>query len=288
MPEAIIPIFHALIAAAFFGGQVVLSTRSFAYVDTQIASMISMGTVVLIFWSMAPFMLQADYFRNPGMWIFIGNGLMHPLISLYLSYEAVKRMGPTIAATISAIAPLFATAGALLMLGENITLELLLGTIATVVGIMVLSWNRQGAFDWSLSALVFPIGTALIRGAIHTIGKFGLKLLPIPYFAGLVSFTVSFIGAVITYCCRFGYLPLKLPRGGLMWSGLAGVSISIGAFSFYSALNSGNVVVVSPILSTSPLFTLLISLLFRQEVLNFRLLTGVIIVVAGVIWISVQ
>ena len=153
---------------------------------------------------------------------------------------------------------------------------------------MVLSWNRKGKFNWSLSALFFPIGTAVIRGANHNIGKFGLTLLPVPYFAGLVSFTVSFIGAVIIYCCRFGRLPLKLAREGLVWSGSAGVSITIGVFSLYSALNSGNVVVVSPILSTFPLFTLLISLLLRQETLNYRILTGVIIVVGGVVWISVQ
>ena len=100
MPEVFVPILYALMAAAFFGGQVVLTMRSFTYVDPQTGSMISMGTCVLVFWSLAPFMLRAHYFGNPGMWVFFANGLIHPLFSMYLAFEATKRMGATISATI--------------------------------------------------------------------------------------------------------------------------------------------------------------------------------------------
>jgi len=288
MPEMLIPILYAIMAAAFFGAQVVLTLRSFAYVDPQTGSMISMGTCVLILWLLSPFMLRADYFGNLGLWIFSANGLIHPLFSMYLAFEATKRMGATISATISAISPLFATVGAVLVLGENITFALLVGTLGTVVGIMVLSWTRQGAFNWALPALIFPIGAAVIRGANHNIGKFGMQLLPSPYFASLVSFTVSFIGAVLIYRYRIGSLPLKLPRGGLIWSGISGMSIVVGVLCMYSALGSGQVIVVSPIISTFPLFTLLISLIFRLEVLSLRIFAGVILVVGGVIWISIQ
>jgi transporter family protein len=153
---------------------------------------------------------------------------------------------------------------------------------------MVLSWKREGPTNWALPALIFPIGAAIIRGANHNIAKFGFHFLPSPYFASLVSFTVSFTGAVLIYRLRVGSLPLKLPRGGLMWSGLSGIGIAIGIMCMYSALESGLVVVVSPIISIFPLFTLLVSLLFRQEVLSLRILAGVVLVVGGVIWISVQ
>jgi len=205
-----------------------------------------------------------------------------------LSIEATKRMGPTISATISATAPLFATAVAVTALGENITFVFLVGTLGTVTGIMVLSLKRQGHTNWPLWALVFPVGAAAIRGTNHNIGKFGLQILPSPYFASLVSFTVSFSGSVLIYRYRSGSLPWKLPRRGLMWSGFSGACIAVGVLSMYSALNSGLVIVVSPIIATFPLFTLVISLLSRQEVLSWRILAGVILVVGGVIWISIQ
>jgi len=288
MDETLVPILYAAFAAVCFGGQVVVTMRSLTHLDPQTGSMISIGTCVVVFWLLSPFLLKAEYFANPGMWIFFVNGLIHPLFSLYLAYEGTKRMGPTVSSTISATAPLFATAGAVLVLGEHITIMLLMGTMATVVGIMVLSWRRQGPKDWALWALILPIGAALIRGVNHNLGKFGLEMLPSPYFAVLVSFTVSFIGSVFIYRLRIGNLPFILPPRGLMWSGLAGVLIAIGALSMYSALNYGRVVVVSPIIATFPVFTLVVSLLFRQERFRLRRLVGVALVMGGIIWICIQ
>jgi drug/metabolite transporter (DMT)-like permease len=250
--------------------------------------MISMGTSLLVFWLLAPFMLRAEYFRNPGMWIFFANGLIHPLFSMHLAFEATKRMGATVSATISAIAPLFASIGAMLLLEEHLTIALLMGTLGTVVGIMVLSWKRQGPTKWALSALFLPIGAAAIRGTNHIIGKFGLEMLPSPYFASLVSFTVSFTGAILLHRYRVGRLWVKLPRQGLKWSGLSGLSIAMGVLCMYTALHTGLVIVVSPIIATFPLFTFFISLLFRQEVLSMRVMVGVILVVGGVTWITLQ
>jgi len=288
MDETLLPILYATLAALCFGGQVVVTMRSFAHVDPQTSSMISIGTCVVIFWSLSPFLLKAEYLRNPGMWVFLANGLIHPLFSIYMAFEATKRMGPTVAATISATAPLFATAGAVFFLSEHITIMLLMGTVGTVVGVMILSWREQGRRDWALWALVLPIGAAVIRGANHNLGKFGLEMLPSPYVAGLVSFTVSFIGSVLIYRLRIGNLPFFLPRRGLMWSGFAGALIATGVLCMYSALNCGRVVVVSPIIAAFPVFTLIVSLLFRQERFRWRILAGMVLVMGGIIWISIQ
>ncbi len=289
MSETILaPILYALAAAALFGAQGVLTMRSLRTMDSQSSSMFAMGVCVLIFWLLAPFLLKPEYFRNPGMWVFLINGLVHPLFSMTLSFEAIKRMGATVSSTVAATAPLFATAGAVLFLDERITLALLMGTMGTVAGIMVLSWKRKGAHTWALSALFFPIGAAVIRGGNHIIGKFGLEMLPSPYFASLVSFTLSFVGAVMIYRYRTGRFPLKLDPQGIRWSGVAGVCIAAGVLCMYTALHSGMVIVVSPIIASYPLFTFIISLLFRQERLGMRILCGVVLVIGGLIWISVQ
>jgi drug/metabolite transporter (DMT)-like permease len=289
MPEtSLISILYATMTAAFFGGQVVLTMRSLNFVDPQTSSMISMGTCVVVFWLLAPFLLRIEYFLNPGMWVFFANGLIHPLFSMYLAFEATKRMGATVSATIAATAPLFASAGAVLALGEHLTVALLTGTLGTVVGVMVLSWKRQGPTNWALSALLLPIGAAAIRGTNHMVGKFGLEMLPSPYFASLVSFTVSFIGAILIYRYRLGTLPLKLHRQGLKWGGLSGLSIAMGVLCMYTALHTGLVIVASPIISAYPLFTFLISLISRQEAFSLRVLAGIVMVVGGVTWISLQ
>ena len=165
---------------------------------------------------------------------------------------------------------------------------MLIGTTGTVVGIMVLSYKRKGPTDWALPALFFPIGAAVIRGVNHNIGKFGMAVLPSSYFASLVSFTVSFACALLVHRYRVGSMQFKLPRQGVKWAGLAGLGLVIAILSMYTALHTGLVVVVSPIIATFPLFTFLISLLFRQEALSKRVLVGVIVVVGSVVWISLQ
>ena len=250
--------------------------------------MISIGTCALIFWFLSPFLLHTEYFLNPGMWIFSAVGIFHPLFSLYLSFEATERMGPTVAATISGTTPLFATAVAVLVMGEHITIVFLMGTFGTILGIMTLSWKRQEHIDWALPALLFPLGASAIRGVVQNIGKFGLQQLPSPYFACLITFQVSFLGAILIYRYRFGCLPSRLPLKSVMWSGLSGTCLAIGFLSMYSALKYGRVVVVSPIMATFPLYTLIISLLFRQERFRMRILIGMVLVVGGVIWISIH
>jgi len=278
-------IFYAIVTSVLYGVQMILTMRSLAYVDPQTGSMITMGATLTVFWLLAPFMLRAEYFHNHGMWIFLANGLIHPLFSMYLSFEAAKRMGATISATISATSPLFATAGAVLFLGESLSFSLILGTLATVFGIMLLSWQGQSSSKWALRALCFPIGAAAIRGSTHNLGKFGLHMLPSPYFASLMSFSVSFLGAVLIYRFRTGRLLFRFPLKALFWNGLCGLSIAIGVLCMYTALHIGLVSVVSPIVATSPLYTFLISLLIRYEVLNVRLAFGVITVLGGIIWI---
>jgi len=285
---SLIPLIYAAVAAASFGAQSVLTMRSLSHMDSQTCTTISMGTCVLVFWSVAPFQLQKEYFSNPGILVFAANGLIHPLLSMSLSFKANKIMGATVSTTIASLAPLFASLGAIAFLGEHLTYQILLGTLGTVVGVVVLSWKREGPFNWSLPALVFPLGASIIRGSNHVVAKVGLGMLPSPFFAALVSFTISFAGAMVIYRIHKGTIKIHAPWQGFSLSVIAGLCIVIGVLSMYAALKTGLVIAVSPVISTFPLFTFLISLLFRQESLTFRVFWGVLLVVGGVILISYQ
>ena len=68
---------------------------------------------------------------------------------------------------------------------------------------------------------------------------------------------------------------------------LTGMMVCGGIAFLYSALEVGNVVVVSPLIATYPLFTLVIALAIGMEQLNARVVAGVVLVVAGVAAISI-
>jgi uncharacterized membrane protein len=70
-----------------------------------------------------------------------------------------------------------------------------------------------------------------------------------------------------------------------LWSGFFE---ALGALLTLVALTTGQVVIVSPIVATTPLFSLVISLIFLRgkEQVNGRTIVGTIAVVAGTIAIA--
>lgn len=286
MPEAIVPILLALGAACLFGVSTVTAKRGLMMVDAQTGSLVVIGTVFLLYLLSSPFWMRAEDWFTLGFWIFVLNGFMHPFLSMYLALEATARTGPTVAATLSATAPLFAALTAIAFLGESVNLLITLGTVATVAGVMILSWSPRGAGFVLRAALLFATGAAIVRGLNHTIGKWGLETMPSPFMAAFVSFAVSFFCALTVYRVRTGTIALRIPRVGFGYFVLSGVVIALAILCMYGGLNLGRVVVVSPIIAAYPLFTLFTALLFREESLSAKIVAGVLLVVAGVILIS--
>lgn len=286
MSDAALPVLLALSAAALFGVSSVVAKRGLAHVNAQLGSLIAIGTTALIFLAGSPLWMRAGDWFTAGFWVFVLNGLIHPLLSMYMALEATARTGPTVAATFSSTAPLFAALTAVVFLGESLNAPLVAGTLATIAGVMAISWTRAGIPVLVRAALAFATGAAIIRGLNHTVGKWGLELLPNVFMAGFVSFSVSFCGAVFLYHWRLGSLPVHVPRAGLFSFVITGAVIALAILCMYSALAAGEVVVVSPIIASYPLFTLLTALLLREERLSARAAGGVLMVVGGVTLIS--
>lgn len=286
MSDATIPVLLALTAAFLFGVATVSSKRGLMTVDPQAASLVIIGTVVLLYLITAPLWMHAQDWFTLGFWIFVLNGFMHPFLSMYLALEATSRTGPTVAATLSATAPLFAALTAIAFLGESINTWIALGTIATVMGVMTLSWSPKGIGALLRVTLLFATGAAIVRGLNHTLGKFGLESMPNVFMASFVSFSVSFCCALLVYRLRTGTLVVRIPRAGLNFCVLTGAIIAVAVVCMYGGLATGQVIVVSPIIAAYPMFTLLTALIFKQESLTAKLALGVFLVVGGVVLIS--
>ena len=280
------PLLLALAAACLFGVATVISKRALMTVDPQSASLVIIGTVVVLYLATSPLWMRAEDWFTLGFWIFVLNGFMHPFLSMYLALEATARTGPTVAATLSATAPLFASFTAVAFLGESVNAWISVGTVATVMGVMTLSWSPRGAGALLRITLLFATGAAIVRGLNHTLGKFGLESMPNVFMAGFVSFSVSFCCALLVYRLRTGTLIVRLPRAGLGYLVATGAVIAVAIVCMYGGLVTGQVVVVSPIIAAYPLFTLLTALIFKQERLTTKLALGVLLVVGGVVLIS--
>lgn len=282
LSELMGPSLFAVTGGVLFGAQANFARRGLNHMGPQEGALVTIGAATLVFWAMAPFALKSAYWVSPGFWIFLSNGIIHPTVSMLLIFEANRRMGPTVSSTVAATAPLFATAGAVLTLGEALTFPVLAGTLATVAGVVVLSWRRAGLAEWSLAALFFPLGAAVVRAISFVWGKYGLEELDSPYFASLVTFSVGFLLSAGVYLLRKRGRPARLPRKGVLWCSIGGTCTAGAILCMYTALSMGQVVIVGPLINTYPMFTLALAVAFRQESLGTRIVMGVLLVVGGV------
>ena len=105
--------------------------------------------------------------------------------------------------------------------------------------------------------------------------------------AAFVSCTVAFVGSLTLYRARHGTFPSRIPRAGLPYMALTGAIVCGGMSFMYAALDAGEVVVVSPLIATYPVFTLLLAVPLGMEQVSRKLVLGVVLVVGGVIALGI-
>jgi drug/metabolite transporter (DMT)-like permease len=273
----------ALAAAAGLGAAMITSRLGLRYATPAAGAAIGVPSSTLVFWCLAPFLLDTDGFNLAAAGIFALVGLFFPAAVTLLTYSGNQKMGPTITSSVSCTTPLFALSGAVLFLGEGLSAGNVFGTATIVIGMLALTWGGEArARNWPLWAIALPVAAAVLRALAQVLTKAGLALWASPYAAGLIGYTVSAV--VILAATRLRAAPAPADRRAVPWFVATGMFNGASLFLMYTALTKGKVALVSPIVATYPLFTLALSLLLlRQERVPPRVALGAVLTVAGVI-----
>jgi len=272
----------ALTSAAGFGAAMVTTRLGLRYATPLAGAAIGVPSTTLMFWCLAPFLLDTGGFSLAAAGLFALVGLFFPAAVTLLTYTGNQRMGPTVTSAVSCTTPLFALSGAILFLGEALSAGNALGTAVIVLGMLVLTWSGGArARDWPLWAIALPFAAAAIRALAQVLTKAGLALWDSPYAAGLIGYSIS--AAVILVAASAGGAPKVSDRRATPWFVATGLLNGGSVFLMYVALARGSVSLVSPIAATYPLFTLALSLLLlRHERVTPRIAMGAVLTVAGV------
>ena len=220
--------------------------------------------------------------------LFFITGSLQPVIRL-LTYAGIFYMGASRGTTVRGCHPLFSTSIAIFFLGESANIWIVTGTVLIVGGITLISWqpaSDRAAYRWW--HITLPLGAALLAGISHPIRRYALGLANEPLFYAATVGWVSLFW-------MSGYLLSPLARERPTWSRqalvpflMAGIFETLGILLVILALSGGPVVIVSPIVATSPLWILLGTGLFLRGIENLTLRTviGALCVVAGTVAIS--
>ncbi|MGI9522105.1 MAG: EamA family transporter [Hyphomicrobiaceae bacterium] len=251
--------------------------------NTRQATVVIVGTTAALHWLVAPFAISPTYWWTSATLFFLIAGLVRPTLSITFWVEGINRLGPTLNAGFSASSPIFAAAFAILLLNEPLSSQIALGTAGVIAGILVSSVRTTNiAQTWPLWAVSLPLAAAACRAAAHAITKLGFDVLSSPIFAGLVSTSLAFVlllGRFIVSGEKFDSPPKQIG-----WFVVSGMTSAGGVFLLNLALQHGQVLTVSPIIASSPVFALLLAIfVFRREVLTWRTVVTISLIVLGVI-----
>ena len=287
MPDSLVAVpLLTLCAAAFFGMSANAVRAGVRHLDSRTGAIISIASTVGCYLVVSPLWMRVEDWTNPGLLLFAAFGLVHPWLSRYMSYEANRRVGATISATFEANSPLFTAALAIVFLGERLTVLLAVGTLMTVSGVCWIYWNRDVAVSIMRAAALLALGAMVLRGLLIFITKIGLVMMPNPVMGAFAAYCVSLTCALGFHFFKAGHA-IPVVRAGGRWFLLTGALTATGTFCLFTALLHGQVVVVSPILASYPLFTMLIAWLLATEKLGERAIAGVIVTVVGVVLVGI-
>ncbi len=221
--------------------------------------------------------------------VFILLGLLQTATSL-LTYIGIEKIGASRSQPLRNTYPLWSAIIAITVLGEEAGPPVLAGTLFVVTGVVLISWQpgeRASAYRWW--HVLFPLGAALFAGLAFPVRRYALLISNQPLF-------FSALLAAVSLTCLLMVLVLSVRTQRPVWNRkallpfvVAGGFESLAAFLSLFAVSIGRVVVVSPIVATSPFWTLLLTVVFLRglERVNVRTVLGTFCVVAGTITIIV-
>ncbi len=277
------------LASGFFSAvNFILVKKGMARSNAITAIVVSLAINVILFWSLVWMVVPRDEIWRPELLIFVLVGLIQPGGTRFLSYLSVEKVGVTITAPLRATTPLFSSLLAILILGEKLTVSVAVGTLFVVSGIILVSLKDKGTIDWRNIYIFLPIFSALVAGSTQVIRKMGLEHLPFPLLGAAVTTGTSLIVVTLSLITTKKLSMLVFNRTSLWFYSLGGITITLGIASIFMALHLSDVVIVAPLTSLSPLYSLILAAVFLRdlEVITPRIVTAACLIVLGVVLIT--
>jgi len=289
----------AIIAAFGFASSAVLSRQGMQAIFPLPGVMVSLFFSLLFSAIMVLLFAFSDISSIPQaaiLWI-VGLGLLNYLGGRSQNFLAVNLIGASRASLFVASQAPFAALFAVAFIGESMHVLVGLGTAGVVSGLIFASgtsilegWRGDKIF---VLGYLMALGAGASYGATNVMAKQTLEVFDSP----LVITTLSMVVGIVVLAPLVGVstaqsgVHRETGQGvsknlwSLRWVALAGIASGIAVISLYFAVQRTDVVVISPIVSSSPLITLLLSHLFlaRLEQVTRRLVFGAMLTVGGVV-----
>ncbi len=286
----------ALLGAIGLAGTVVLSRRGMPGVHPLLTNVV----IVLVGIPVAAVLVLAFAFSDIGdlpravlPWAVL-LGVVQLTVGRSTGFFAVNMIGASRTSLFFGVQAPFAALLAVTLGGESLSLLVATGTAVLVTGLLLASgdsmlqgWRTDRRY---LVGCVLAVATGASAGGANVIAKTAIGVFDSPLLIAALGMVAGLIvlappvgaAAVLDRSVR------TVDRKSLVFVSLAGLTSVVAFAAPVFAVQQTDVVVVAPLYSTFPLWTLLLSHIFigRLEQVTLRLTIGAVLAVAGVIAVS--
>ncbi|MBI2182459.1 MAG: DMT family transporter [Deltaproteobacteria bacterium] len=282
------PQLFAWLTAVSFAFANISVRRGMEYSTPLTATLVSLVIHTVALWIAVALTVGIPEVAVTALVAIVVTGIVQPIMR-HCHYTGIRKIGTSRAVTLRNTFPLPAVLIGILILGEPITPVGIIGTLLVVIGIVFTSWRidqHLTSFRWTY--LLYPIATALITAGVHPLRRYAMVQSHEPLFFTAIVGPVSLLSFAMYYALPVCGEKLVWDRRAFWPFLISGVFETTAVLLMLFAFSLGPVVIVSPIASTTPIWTAILSAIFLREVerINLASVIGTVCVVAGVIAIS--
>ena len=228
---------------------------------------------------------EPEWWNLPAFFFFSLAGLTGPAMSRVFLYLSISYLGVARAMPFVSLTPLFSTSLAIAFLGERPGALILSGTLFIVLGSAALSYKKPDDTSWQRKHLWLAFFSAVAAAFSFLFRKLAFAHVEAPVMGATLTTLAGFL-FLITFIPLFpkDQKPNQFDRPKAWYIfGLCGLLNALGFFLHFTALNIGDLSVVSPLTSTAPVFSLIMSyfLLRSVERITPAILVGTACMVIG-------
>ncbi|WP_336000450.1 DMT family transporter [Halorientalis halophila] len=285
----------AIGAALFWGFEPAFSKRGLDGAGTWMQNtLVVLGTRTALYWVLLVVTGGAAALTGitaETVVLFALSGVVASGLGRLLFYVAVDEIGSAITNAFTNTRPLFAVGLAVVLLGEDVTVLMAIGTLVIVAGLVVMTLSEGGDIEgWDRRYLALPLLTATFFALGNIIRRFGFTTATIePLQAIAIANLAAFIFVSGTAVVSDNH-DLHGSRESYAYFTVSGLFAGMGLLLVFQALSldGGHVAIVDPLTATAPLFTTVFAAAFLRDVERVTLGTvvGVLVAIAGVVLVT--
>ena len=288
----------ALLTAVTFAMFAIFIRRGVAHVGESFSAL-----VVTVFTSTILFLLVVTFSSEwnkvwsislRGLLLLGGAGIIQSVVGRFLYFTSVRLIGANKTSAIIRTSVIYAVILGIVILNETLTTPLILGIVAIIAGVTLVSVEKLGVNEEKqagsskirVKGIITGLGTGLCWGSSGVLIKTGIAEIGSPLAGAFVSFaSASFIVASLLLRKEQRGMLNQLHRSSLIPFVISGVFNSVANLFRFTALGYSPVSLVVPIMSTDVILIFILSFFLNRnlEVFTRKLITGMVIAIAGVI-----